>query len=140
MTAHTRMPPKGRERGCVYRVLDKTIAVYMGTGTRLTVDANGVMDAVHGHVYIGVSPYLARGTPAQRLARETLTLVDGQTGEYVCERVVQDYLPVEICLGRVTDLGLHVDMTTQRFTVPNTLYQFEGKRQVVYVLMDDNQN
>lgn len=137
MTAHTRMPPKGRERGCVYRVLDKTIAVYMGTGTRLTVNANGVMDAVHGHVYICVQPYLALGTP---VARDTLTLVDGQTGEYVCERVVQDYLPVEICLGRVVDLGMHVDMTTQRFTVPNTLYQFEGKRQVVYVLMDINQD
>jgi len=132
------MPPKGMERGCVYRVLDKTIAVYMGTGTRVTVTHDGVMTADKGHVYIGVysdrrsSALPSLGTHGK--VHDELTLMDGQAGANVHERVVHDYLPVEICFGRVTDLGLHVDMTTQRFTV-----QPFDKERTAFVLMDADQ-
>ena len=132
---NTIMPIKGRERGCVYIALDKTISVYLGTGTRVTVNADGTMKAEHGHVYLNVSPYVARGKPAQRLMRTELTLVNGMAGKYTSTRIVYDYLPVEMCLGKVTSLGLNVDMTTQRFS----LMAFDGKH-TEYVLMDEKQN
>ncbi len=129
------MPIKGRERGCVYVVLDKTVAVYLGTGTRVTVNTDGTMKADHGHVYLNISPHIARGKQARWLMRTELTLMNGMAGKYTSTRILKDYLPVEMCLGNVTGLGLNVDMATQRFS-SRTL---DGKH-TEYVLMDEKQN
>ncbi len=134
------MPIKGRECGCVYIVLDKTVAVYLGTGTRVMVNADGTMKADHGHVYLNISPHIAHSKQVRwlrriPLIRTELTLMNCMAGKYTSTCVLKDYLPVEMCLGNVTGLGLNVDMDTQRFS-SRTL---DGKH-TEYVLMDEKQN